>query len=202
MRQAAYLFDRYGPSTAYAVCFTVNALCLLTGFPWLQENKKVSQQLRRHTDGKAKRGSHGGRGEVLGVFVVVCVHECGIERLGVRWERWGLVFWAFVEKLDIAKIKVSKEAQNEQTSRPAVTNSSNTDVQVQKKKFKLRDQTKTTPDTSQHRGDQGQPHIESWLSPETLWGGSFPLFETQSGPLVELQTNCCYTTVVSAVPLA
>lgn len=47
MRKAAYLFDRYRPSTAYAVCFTVNALCLLTGFPWLQENKKVSQQLKQ-----------------------------------------------------------------------------------------------------------------------------------------------------------
>lgn len=31
--KSAHLFDRYGPSTAYAVCFTVNALCLLTGFP-------------------------------------------------------------------------------------------------------------------------------------------------------------------------
>lgn len=31
--KGAHLFDRYGPSTAYAVCFTVNALCLLTGFP-------------------------------------------------------------------------------------------------------------------------------------------------------------------------
>lgn len=57
--KTAYLFDRYGPPTAYAVCFTVNALCLFTGFPRLQENEKVSQQLRRHTDGEAKGGSCG-----------------------------------------------------------------------------------------------------------------------------------------------
>lgn len=54
MSKTAYLFDRYGPPTAYAVCFTVNALCLFTGFPRLQGNKKVSQQLKRHTDGKAE----------------------------------------------------------------------------------------------------------------------------------------------------
>lgn len=61
MSKSAYLFDRYGPSTAYAVCFTVNALCLFTGFPRLQENKKVSQQLKRHTDDEAERESWGVR---------------------------------------------------------------------------------------------------------------------------------------------
>lgn len=31
--EVTYLFDGYGPSTPYTVSFTLNALCLITGFP-------------------------------------------------------------------------------------------------------------------------------------------------------------------------
>lgn len=146
---------------------------------------------------KQRGGSHGVQGEVFGVGVCWCVCEGESERdWGSDGRSEGLCSEQCVEKLNNTKKKVSKEAQKLTDKQNSVTKSSNTDVQVQKK----RDQTKTTPDTFQHRGDQRRPHIESWLSPETLWG-SFHLFETQSGPLVGLQTNCCYTHVVSAVPL-
>lgn len=141
MRRTAYLFDRYGPSTAYAVCFTVNALCLFTGFPWLQENKRVSQWLKRHT-GEAKRGRHGVWGEPFGRDCA-CWRVCEVEREtgGQMWERWGLVLWAICGETQHCKnksLKRSLKLTDKQTSR---TNSSNTNVQVQnnnkKKKYIL-----------------------------------------------------------------
>lgn len=48
--KCTHLFDRNGPSTAYAVCFTLSALCLLTGFPRLQRNKTSrSAQMQKIT---------------------------------------------------------------------------------------------------------------------------------------------------------
>lgn len=171
MRQAAYLFDRYGPSTAYAVCFTVNALCLLTGFPWLQENKKVSQQLRRHTDGKAKRGSHGGARWGFGrVCCCVCARVWDRETGGEMGEVRACVL-SICGETRHRKNKSFKRSSKWTDKQTSVTNSSNTDVQVQKKKFKLRDQTKTTPDTSQHRGDQGDNHTSSHDSALKPFGG-------------------------------
>lgn len=126
-----------------------------------------------------------------GVWMVLCsvcwgvcgwVHECvEVQEQESGGQEWGVLMCAFVcGELDVCKLKFSKEAQKEQTSRPAehtaVTLTCKFQKEKKKKKYK-RDQTKTTLDTFQHRGDQGRPHIESWLSPETLWRrGSFSLW--------------------------
>lgn len=208
MRKTAYLFDRYGPSTAYAVCFTVNALCLLTGFPWLQENKKVSQQLKQHTGGKAKRGSHGGWGEVLGRgCVCCCVCVWGRETGGEKGEVRACVLSICGETRHCKNksLKRSSKLTDKQTS---VTNSSNTDVQVQNKKnkkLKIKKKKRPNQDHTRHISTQRRPRTTTHRVMTQPWnplGGSFPLFETQSGPLVDLQTNCCYTTVAAPVPLA
>lgn len=62
-----HLFDWYGPSTAYAVCFTVTALCLLTGFPRLQENKTANQTLEQTIRDQQDGGARG-----------VCVCVCAL----------------------------------------------------------------------------------------------------------------------------
>lgn len=115
--KTAYLFDRYGPSTAYAVCFTVNALCLFTGFPWLQENKKLSQQLQRHSDEEAEWKLWGLRWVWVGVCMLGYVCEGERERLGVRDEGRGseglcLSICSSCGETRRCKIKVSKEARN------------------------------------------------------------------------------------------
>lgn len=122
--ESAHLFDRYGPSTAYAVCFTVNALCLLTGFPWLQENKNHSQRPETHSQQGKERDSQGVR---WGCEVWLCVLVCvwGREKIwGTEGEGVGLC----VETQYCKKKKrihkneiniISKEAWNQQTSRPA-----------------------------------------------------------------------------------
>lgn len=168
--KTAYLFDRYGPSTAYAVCFTVNALCLLTGFPRLQENKNHSQRPETHTRHSKERDSRGvGWSCRAWLCVLVCVW--GQEKIwGPEGESEGLCAKTkYCKKKCIFQKKktISKEAWNQQTSRPAQQTAV---TPTCKKKKNYRDQTKTAPDTSQHRGDRGQPHIESWLSPETLLG--------------------------------
>lgn len=112
-----------------------------------------------------------------------CLNTCVKRREGESLDVRGGEFFCFsFEHLQylwrnstFCKIKVSKRSLKLTDKQTSGTNSSNIDVQVQKKnlkkKKKKRDQTKTTLDTSQHRGDQGRPHIESWLSPETLCEG-------------------------------
>lgn len=87
--KSAHLFDRYGPSTAYAVCFTVNALCLLTGFPWLQENKNHSQRPETHSQQSKERDSQGVRWG-CGVWLCVLVCVWGREIWGAEGEGVGL----------------------------------------------------------------------------------------------------------------
>lgn len=166
MRKTAYLFDRYGPSTAYAVCFTVNALCLFTGFPWLQGNKKVSQQPQRHTDGKAEWESWGVRGVFWGRSCAcwcVCVWGEEKERLGVRRGGEGvcvLSICSICGETRRCKIKVSKRSLKLTDKQTSGTNSSNTDVQVKKEKLKKR----PNQDHTRHISTQRRPRTTThWV---------------------------------------
>lgn len=100
MRKVSYLFDRYGPSTAYAVCFTVNALWLFTGFPWLQENKKISQQTEATVNQQSLVGCEG---SFWGIVVCVLGCVCGGKREWGSEREVRVCVWSIMKKLDVAK---------------------------------------------------------------------------------------------------
>lgn len=154
----------------------------------------VSDQ--RHTHDTAKRGIHGAWGEVVGRGCVCwCVCEGKRKSEGQKVRVRACVPKLNIAKKGISKKKkktISKEAWNQQTSRPAQQTAV---TPTCKKKKNYRDQTKTAPDTSQHRGDRGQPHIESWLSPETLLGDPSLCLRPRAGLEWTRRFSCTFNIV-------
>lgn len=152
---------------------------------------RITVSDQRCTHGTAKRGIHGGWGEVVGrgcVCWCVCEGKRKSEGQKVRVR-------ACVLKLNIAKkkkyikkkkynLKRSLKSTDKQTSS---TNSSNTDVQDKKKKQKTKLQ-RPNQDCTRHISTQMRSRTITHRVMTQSWNPfrwSFPLSEAQSGPRVD-----------------
>lgn len=110
--EVTYLFDGYGPSTPYTVSFILNALCLITGFPWLQRNKTRCQCKEQTGNIQGRWGGCVCVSCALNSSVCVCVCQ-----------------WSACRCVVGDNIKLQEKGSNKRASRTVQTYSSTLNVQ-------------------------------------------------------------------------
>lgn len=149
----------------------------------------------RCTHDTAKRGIHRVWGEVVGhgcVCWCVCegkrksegqkVRAC-VSKLNIAKKNWKKYIWKKQTNKNKTKITISKEAWNQQTSRPAQQTAVTPTCKIKKKKLQRPKQ-----DCTRHISTQRRPRTTTHRVMTQSWNPfrcSFPLSEAQSGPRVD-----------------